>query len=407
MNVITDDNREMIHFLQRYISLDTSHPNPDYESVCRLFTEQAVRDGFSVTRVQLASKKPVIVISYEGVDPSLSSLILNHHMDVVPATNHDAWVIPPFSGDIYNGSVVGRGAQDAKGLGVIHYYALKQLKDARIAVERTIHLVIVPDEEIGGFTGTQQFIETDFFKQMNAGFIIDEGVPSGDKEKIFIKIAERRPLQIRITTQGASAHGSKLSAFNAVHELVAILHELTGIHHEQQKQRNNTPDGLLLSVQITSLSAGVSNNGQIALNIIPESASATVDIRIPPTLSNQDVIDLLEKMMSRFEHSYYTLLATVADYQQDICSETDLYNALAHSIKECGLSPQQFHFEATTDVRFYKSLGLDGVGCTPFVTHDALHTTNESVPIEDLVQAKNIMVCFLKNFCNAKGKQYV
>src|SRR5579863_7119077 len=168
-------DQQMIALLQEYLTINTAQPDPDYQSACALFEAHAHRDGFIYQKIILPSDKPVVIITYAGTNPSLPSLILNHHMDVVPALNEEKWIAPPFSGTIDGDTIIGRGAQDMKGVGVVHYCALKALKDSGIQPERTIHCIAVPDEEIGGFTGTQQFIQTDCFKNMNAQFIIDEG----------------------------------------------------------------------------------------------------------------------------------------------------------------------------------------------------------------------------------------
>jgi aminoacylase len=402
MIVPHQENEEMISFLQHYLRIDTSQPEPDYAAVCELFKAQAERDGLKCTIITLPSKKPVIVITHEGTNPNLPSLLLNHHMDVVPALNKEQWITPPFGGLIHDGNIIGRGAQDTKGLGVAHYFALKTLQDTAIPLQKTVHITIVPDEEIGGFTGTKQFIETDFFTTLNAQFVIDESIPSGDPTTIFIKVSERKPLQIKITTTGSLAHGSKLNCFNAIHELVNILHEFTTLHSLQQKERATTADGLLLSTNITSLVAGVHNNNTTTLNIVPETASATIDIRIPPTMAIDDIINRINDIFKHYPQSTYTILASVPDQGIENDYQTPLYHAVAKSIQQCGLSAQPLFFEATTDLRYYKSIGLDGVGLSPFTTHDTIHGTNELIPILDLIQAKDIMVNFLKNFCGHK-----
>lgn len=399
---ISHHDEEMISLLQEYIRINTAQPHPNYAAVCELFKKQAEHDGFDCTVISLSSGKPVIIITYEGDDAYAPSLILNHHMDVVPATNEDQWIVPPFSGKIHNGAVVGRGVQDTKGLGVVHYFALKALKSSGMQLKRTIHITIVPDEEIGGFTGTKLFIETDFFKTMNANYILDEGIASGKSHALAIKVSERKPLQIKIITNGTLAHGSKLNCFNAIHELVDILQEFSKIHREQQKESKTIAEGLLISTNITSLIAGVHNNNETSLNIVPDYAHATLDIRVPPTMATQEMEVIVKSIIAAYQNSSYEVLAAVIDQARSAEYETELYNSLAQTINECGFTPEPIFFEASSDLRFYMQLGLQGVGFTPFTTQDNMHGTNESVPLTDLIQAKNIMMQFLKHFCEGE-----
>lgn len=400
--MIEESNQEMISFLQKYLTINTTQPSPDYKSVCAFFKAQAEHDNFLYQCIMLPSGNPVIIITYPGTEPTLPSLMLNHHMDVVPALNSHQWITPPFDGTITDNLIVGRGVQDMKGVGVAHYFALKHLKDAGIQPQRTIHIVAVPDEEIGGFTGTQQFIETDAFKNMRAQFILDEGIPSGDSNTIAIKVSERKPIQIEITTTGSLAHGSKLNCFNAIHELTAILNKITMMHHAQQEKSSTIADGLLFSMNITSVTAGVINNNKTALNMVPETASATIDIRVPPTMSMHSVITTIETLLNEHKNSSYTIHATVPDHIDNSDYHTPLYNALTETIKEYNLQPEPLFFEGSTDLRYYTALGLNGVGLTPFTTSNAIHETNESLPIADLIQGKNIILHFLKKFCLTK-----
>jgi N-acyl-L-amino-acid amidohydrolase len=446
----------MIPFLQKYLTINTSQPNPDYTAVCALFRAQAESDGFLYNEILLPSGKPVIVITYQGTEPSLPSLILNHHMDVVPALNSEKWTLPPFAGAIDNEIIIGRGVQDMKGVGVAHYCALQELRNAGVQFARTVHIVAVPDEEIGGFTGTKQFIETDFFKAMNCGFVIDEGIPSGDTTTLALKVTERKPLQIQITVTGSLAHGSQLNCFNAIHELVTILNKVTTHHQAQQQKSITQADGLLLSMNITSLTAGMHSDNKICLNMVPDYASATVDIRVPPTMLMHEAVTMIEDILQHHTNSSYTVHAIVSEQNdssrarpeqfyphlqfltmgspvwsetktgakgfsssalilqqvQDERKKTDkireefyktfLYNSIENAIKQYGLQSQPLFFEGSSDLRYYKALNIDGVGFTPFTVANAIHCTNESLPIADLIQGKNIMVHFLKNFCITK-----
>lgn len=389
----------LIHFLQRYLQINTSHPYPDYASVCNFFKNQAKKDNLECTIITVSNNKPVIIITMPGTDPHMPGLILNHHMDVVPALNYEEWIMPPFEGAIYENKIIGRGIQDCKGLGAIQYCALKELKRKNIPFKRNTYLCIVPDEEIGGFSGTKEFIKTDFFNSMNAQFILDEGVPSGKKDILAIKISERKPLQVQLTTKGFLAHGSKLHCFNAIHELISLLQKFINLHEVEQRKSSSIADGLLISSNITSLLAGVYQQNKTSVNIVPDYATATIDIRVPPTIATDVMLNNIETIVKGFPHSSYTILAGVFDDAQLISEETVLYKALTTNIQECGLSSEPHFFEASSDLRFYKELGFDGLGFSPFTCQDNMHGTNESLPIPDLLQGQRIMTHFLQTFC--------
>ncbi len=167
-----NNTADMIAFLRSYLRMRTTYPDPHYKEVLQLFQQQAEAYCLAYQEIFLPSGNPVGIVSYYGQNPGLPALALNHHMDVVPAPNSDEWIRPPFEGHILQDSIIGRGAQDLKGVGVVHYFALRQLKRDKVVLQRTVHLFIVPDEERGGFQGMKEFMATAEFKKLAIGLAI-------------------------------------------------------------------------------------------------------------------------------------------------------------------------------------------------------------------------------------------
>lgn len=388
----------MIEFLQRYLEIDTSFPNPRYQEVVGLFVQQAIQDGFEPQVIELPSGFPFIVISYEGSDKGLPSLALNHHMDVALA-DPTLWHSDPFSGALKNNTVYGRGVQDMKGVGVVHYFALQQLKRDGIKPRRSVHLFIAPDEERGGFKGTKLFIETPEFKKLNVGFVLDEAIPSGTEEVLFLKVSERKPIHARFTATGVMSHGSRLDSKNPNHDLIRFLSKLVQIHQEQYTRLNDEPAGLLLSVNITSMQSGVMKNGQVALNVVPDIATATIDMRVPPQIQQSQALEHLHMLLEEFPTITMKVEAMASDRDVTIDYKTSFYHAVNAAIQECGLSTVPLFAEFASDLRFYFDQGIEGIGLTPFTTINNIHGNNESVPVSDLELGKVVIYQILKSFC--------
>ena len=393
-------NEQLVSFLQQYIRIDTTHPTPNYDAAIRFLKKQADTDGFKYQEINLPSGKKVLIIVYQGTDPSLPAIALNHHMDVVPASS-EGWIKPPFAGEIYENNIIGRGTQDMKGIGALHYFALKELKQQGFFPRRTIYIFAVPDEEIGGFKGTKEFVESPQFKQLNIGFVVDEGHASGNDMILDIKVSERKPIQVLVTSKGELSHGSHLECPNAIHELIQFLNKIFLLHREQQKQIGNKQPGQLFSCNITSLTAGVKKeDGHIALNMVPDNAQATIDIRVPPTMKKSEILALFENVMKQYSHLTYKILAQ-ADEEPELGNyQTPLYQALSKVIEKFNLHAQPHYFEASSDLRFYQARGIDGIGFTPFTIKDNIHGINESVPIDQLIRGKDIILEFIKDFCS-------
>ncbi|HVX00881.1 MAG TPA: M20/M25/M40 family metallo-hydrolase [Candidatus Babeliaceae bacterium] len=382
----------MLALLLRYLSINTAAPNPDYESVIKLFTQQACADGFVNQAVTLPSGNPVLVISYGGTS-NLPAVVFNHHMDVVPAENFKEWICNPFQPKMVGNQIFGRGTQDMKAVGIAHYMALKKLKAEGFKPKRSVHLLFVPDEERGGFHGTKEFIQHHIFSKLNIGYVVDEGMPSGSSTELLIKTEERTPIQIRIVSKGAMGHASVLFNDNCTHGLVEFLHELTSFQKAQREQTNKYQPGKLISTHITSLRTNSSS-----LNVIPSLAEATVDIRVPAQYSLEEVKLHIQSLANKYRSISWEVLATSEERMTPLSLESGLYRTLCRVVQDHGYIPKPFAFEATTDLRFYSSLGIEGVGLTPFTIAPNLHGTNESIYVSDLVLATNIFYNFLIKF---------
>lgn len=89
-------------------------------------------------------KAPIVVMSWIGEQPTLPTIMLNSHMDVVPAYP-EQWSHPPFAANIdENGRIYARGSQDTKGIGMQYLAAIRELKKAGQTFKRTIHVTFVP-----------------------------------------------------------------------------------------------------------------------------------------------------------------------------------------------------------------------------------------------------------------------
>ncbi len=384
----------MITLLQKYLTINTAHPHPDYQAVIALFKQQALEDGFLVTEVVLPSGNPVLIITLQGSSHELPALALNHHMDVVAADNINEWLFPPFCATIDKDIIYGRGTQDCKGLGVAHYAALKMLQQYNPTPARTVHCILVPDEEIGGFHGTKEFIEHPLFASLNIGYVLDEGMPSGHHQELLIKTNERTPLQIRVTSSGSQSHASVLSHDNCIHTLTRFLATITTAHQEQQKLLSCHQAGDLMSMHITSLSTNTN-----MLNVIPSQAHATIDIRIPSHMSLDDGVAFIDLVVEKHPSITYEILATSTERCKPIDRTSTFYQTVVDIIARHGLRPKPYTFEATTDARFYSHHGIQALGFSPFTSPPNLHGTNESISITDFAQGITILYDFLRAFC--------
>ena len=126
---------------------------------------------------------------------------------------------------------------------------------------------------------------------------------------------------------------------------------------------------------------------------------ATIDIRVPPTMSIKQVQVFLENKLKSYSNISYTIEAQAQEEPTLPTNKTPLYTALSKTIQKFNLTTKPHFFEGASDLRFYLAREIDGIGLTPFTIEDNIHGTNESVPVDQLIRGKNIMTQFLHDFC--------
>lgn len=143
----------------------------------------------------------------------------------------------------------------------------------------------------------------------------------------------------------------------------------------------------------------VQATGNAGINVIPDRAVATIDIRVAPNDRKADIKNELTRALAAFPHLSYTIEAEAAEEPETNAYKTPFYEALADTIAQRNLVAQPHYFEGATDLRFYLDRNIQGIGFTPFTVQDNIHGTNESVPLYELIRGCEIIEQFLINFC--------
>ncbi|KAL5728092.1 N-acyl-aliphatic-L-amino acid amidohydrolase [Ranunculus cassubicifolius] len=177
-----------------------------------------------------------------------------------------------------------RGAQDDKCIGMQYLEAIKKLKEASFQPLRTVHISYVPDEEIGGFDGAKKFAESREFRDLNVGFMLDEGQASvNDEFRVFY--ADRSPWHLVIKAEGKPGHGSSLYDNSAFENLMKSI-EVMSRYRESQfdlLKAGLAANGEVVSVNPVYLKAGNPTPVGFVKNVKPSEAEAGFDLRLPPT----------------------------------------------------------------------------------------------------------------------------
>ena len=166
------------------------------------------------------------------------SLILNGHVDVVPAGNLDSWSVPPWQGTIADGRVYGRGSADMKGALYCALFAVKAIRDAGVTLDGSVMLQSVVGEEDGG-VGTLAAIER--------GYTADAAIVMEPTE-LMIAPAQAGAVNFRVTIPGRAAHGALRG--EGVDPIDKLFPVYTALQEFERRRNENVEEPLFGAYEI-------------------------------------------------------------------------------------------------------------------------------------------------------------
>ncbi|MFM7451266.1 MAG: M20/M25/M40 family metallo-hydrolase [Actinomycetota bacterium] len=372
-----------------------------------------------------------VVARIEGKDKSRPGLVVNGHLDVVPANAAD-WSVDPFSGAIKDGCIWGRGAVDMKNMDAMILAVIRLWARYKYQPERTIVIVFFGDEEAGGIYGSRWMAEN--HPEVFAGCsetISEVGGFSltllSGKRVYAIEASQKGIEWMKITAEGVAGHGSMVNNANAVTRLTEAIakignytwpqritktsdlffqkiSELSGKPYDRSNLQplidEVGPMGKMIGATLcnttnpTILEAGYKANG------IPQSASAVVDGRTLPGFE-KELLDTVKSLVG--EHVKVESL--VSDIPLEVEFGGPLVDAMIAAIKSedpDGI-PIPYLLSGGTDNKALAKLGIVGYGFSPLKLPPDLdftglfHGIDERVPIDSLQFGARTLFHFLVN----------
>jgi carboxypeptidase PM20D1 len=363
-------------------------------------------------------------------------------MDVVPAPA-EGWEAPPFSGEIKDGYVWGRGSQDMKSQMIAALDAIEFMLANGTEFKRGIYCCFGHDEELATFDGMPEV--TKYLKSQNVEFeyVLDEGGAMLDGRMMgingtlaLIGTCEKGYMDVVLTASKPGGHASTPASPTV---LAKIGKALVAIESNQMKARwtGATKDmfkelaphmnplfkflfvnrdilspllklALILVSPVTAALirttfAPTMAKGSDAANVLPPAATATVNCRILPGDTTDSVVAHIQKVVGKDIDVSVPIAGVNPCPVSPINSEG--YRQLVKSIKETfpGLMPAPFLFIAATDSKYLYPVCDNVYRFTPFMASDEdrnrIHALNERCPIDALLQATEFYVRLITNTC--------
>ncbi|MFB6777168.1 M20/M25/M40 family metallo-hydrolase [Streptomyces sp. NPDC056352] len=416
---------ESVTFTSELIRIDTTNrgggdcrERPAAEYVA----ERLAAAGLEPQLLERTPGRTNVVARIEGTDPSVDALLVHGHLDVVPAEADD-WTVHPFSGEVRDGVVWGRGAIDMKNMDAMVLAVVRAWARAGVRPRRDIVIAYTADEEASAEDGSGFLTDRhpELFEGCTEG-ISESGAftfHGGPGMPLYpIAAGERGTGWLKLTAHGRAGHGSKVNRANAVTALAAAVarigtHEwpvrltptvraalteiaaLHGIRADVDAPGFDVdellgklgPAAALVEPTVRNSSNPTMLEAGYKVNVIPGHALAYIDGRTVPG-GEDEFHATLDRLTGpdvdwEFHHREVALQAPVdSPTYAKLRAAVERFDPDGHVVPYC--------MSGGTDAKQFSRLGITGYGFSPlklpvgFDYQALFHGVDERVPVEAL-----------------------
>jgi acetylornithine deacetylase/succinyl-diaminopimelate desuccinylase-like protein len=425
---------EVVALCRDLIRIDTSNrgdnSGPGERQAAEHVAALLAEVGLEPTLLESDNRRTSVVTRIEGTDPSRPALLVHGHLDVVPADAND-WRVHPFSGEVEEGCVWGRGAVDMKDMDAMTLAVIRQRMREGRQPPRDIVLAFLADEEAGGSYGARWLVDNHASLFEGVTEAISEvggfSVTFGGRRLYLVEIAEKGLAWMRLTAHGRAGHGSMLQTDNAVTELAETIARIG--RHEWPVQLTPAVEAFFTEAaaafgvdytpavlpqlldkvgslaKLTGATLRHTLNPTVLdagykVNVVPQVATAQVDGRFLPGHEEEFFAEVDKLLGPHVEREFiHHDIALETTFDGDLCDA--MTAALLAEDPEAKVVP--YCLSGGTDAKSFSRLGIRCFGFAPLQLPPDLdfsgmfHGVDERVPTDALQFGTRVLDRFLDN----------
>jgi acetylornithine deacetylase/succinyl-diaminopimelate desuccinylase-like protein len=425
---------DVVELCAQLVGIDTTNRgggDSEGEREAAEFVAERLSDaGVEPTLLERKPRRTNVIARVAGSDPTLPALLVQTHLDVVPARAED-WSVDPFAGEVRDGYLWGRGAVDMKDMcaGVLATVAGWHAEGRR--PRRDVVLTFVADEEDAGEYGAHWLVteHAGLFEGCAAAI----GESGGHTHHVNgirvypVGTAERGSSHLRLIARGRAGHGSRRNDENAVSRLVAAVDRLARhtwpvrLIPSVRAYIEQVGAALGVEVDLSDVDATVARLGSAGhlvestirdsttptalsagykVNVIPSTAEALIDTRVLPGGEEEllaTVDDLIGPDVRR------ELINPQPGVQAPL--DSPWFDAMADALRwadpDAVVVP--YCLGGGTDAKAFARLGIPSYGFSPvyvpagFDYRAMAHGVDERVPVDGLRFGARVLDRFLSH----------
>ena len=433
---------EAVGYLRDLIRFDTSNP-PGNELPAAIFLRDILqREGIEAQIFESAPSRANLIARLHGSGEARPMLLLSH-LDVVPA-KADEWYLPPFSGDIVDDHIWGRGAIDCKFLTIIQLMTILLLHRQCVSLKRDVIFAATADEEAGSKWG-MGWLAVHHRDLLDCEYAINEGggvgVAFGNKRYYICQTAEKGICWLRIRAKGKAGHASMPRDDNATAVLIRALEQLSRSRLEMRVTttakdfietfaKEQGLHGFLLSRGLLNprlfpvllpriikeptvarivyamlhdtATPTIIKSGEI-INVIPSIAEAQIDGRIVPGQTQDGFVNQIRRVVGDSIEIEVPFYAPGFEIPHDNELFKVIRDVIAVEDPDARLVP--FMLTAGTDSKYLAAAGVRVYGFAPMqqqadaTVTEMIHGRDERIAVENVLFGTKVLYNIVKRFC--------
>ncbi|MBS7631457.1 ArgE/DapE family deacylase [Candidatus Bathyarchaeota archaeon] len=399
---IEEKGRDVVKLCSDVIKIPSDNPPGDTSQLAAFLKEYLEERGIRVRSYEPKEGSPNLVATVDGTRDR-PHLILNAHMDQFPAEVGETWSFSPYSGEVKDGKIHGRGAADMKGGLTALLYSFVLMKEMGITLPGKLTLTLVSDEESGGRWGTEWLLD-------NVPALVGDACLNAEPSGLTVRIGEKGIGALRLRAVGQPQHASfsGYAGVNAITKMVRVFPAVESLNKIQGRFTEDTEKiiqqamkgydvqyghegrpGMSQVLRHVTVNIGVIKGGA-KVNIVPGTCEAEVDIRIPLGISweeiEQRLRDEINKIDPTITFEYQEKKPLPANYTS---IDEGIVETLYKNAKEVTNNEPLISFTSGgTDCRFFRARNVPSVAYGPKSYKQA--AANEYITISDLMTVTKV-----------------
>jgi acetylornithine deacetylase/succinyl-diaminopimelate desuccinylase-like protein len=418
---VGDAEAEVVDICRELIRIDTTNPGdgsgPGEREAAEYVAGLLSEVGLEAEVFESLPRRANVVTRVPGADPTRPALLVHGHLDVVPARAHD-WQVDPFSAEVHDDCIWGRGAVDMKDMDAMILASVRELVRSGEKPPRDLVVAFLADEEAGGVHGATYVVDRrrDVLEGVSEAISEVGGYSTqiAGRRAYLLQTAEKGIRWLRLVAHGRAGHGSQVHDDNAVTRLCAAVarigthpwplqitptvrafldgvEEITGVPLDP-----DDPDALVATLGTTARFVGATlrtTANPTALeagykhNVVPGTATALLDCRFLPGGEEQ-----LMSTVTELAGAGVDVETVHRGVSLEWPFEGDLVDAMIAALRaedpDAAVLP--YCLSGGTDNKNFSEAGIVGYGFAPLRLPPELdfsgmfHGVDERVPLDSL-----------------------